>query len=79
MTSQSVSGGSSFWEEGVTLPEMGFYLSCKHLLRGNTGVFDPGRGRWVNAPLPMPLVFGPASASGCSTGGCPVSDVDKAI
>jgi hypothetical protein len=59
----------SFWEEGVTLPEMGFYLSCKHLLRGNTGVFDPGRGRWVNAPLPMPLVFEPTSASGVAQAG----------
>ena len=54
----------SFWVEGETLPEMGFFLSCRHLLRCNTGVFDPERGFWVDAPIPMPLVFEPTGASG---------------
>ncbi len=53
----------SFWEEGSALPEMGFFLSCRHLLRGNTGMYDPARGFWVDAPIPMPLVFEPSGAS----------------
>jgi hypothetical protein len=53
----------SFWDEGSTLPEMGFYLSCEHLLRSNTGVLNPERNFWVDAPIPMPLVFAPTGGA----------------
>jgi hypothetical protein len=56
---------AGFWDpEGSPLPELGFHLSCGHLLRANTAVPDPASGWWVDAPLPMPLVFVPTDASG---------------
>jgi hypothetical protein len=63
----------SFWYEGSTLPDLGFFLSCRHLLRVNTGVFSSERGRWVDAPLPMPLVFAPTDASGVPQSGVQVA------
>lgn len=44
-------------EDSKSLGELGFYVSCQHLLRNNTGIFDPRGQRWRDGPLPLPLVF----------------------
>jgi len=51
-------------EEIEDIGELGYYVECQHLLRCNTGVFDPLRKYWRDSPLPMPLVFAPTGKRG---------------
>lgn len=54
----------SFYLEGDPVPAIGYYMSFRHLLLANTAVFDEEDGRWLDAPIPMPLVFEPTEGSG---------------
>lgn len=51
--------GSLLDEDDEDFGELGYCLSCQHLLRHNTGVFDVVRQYWRDNPLPLPLVFSP--------------------
>jgi hypothetical protein len=51
-------------EEIEEIGDLGYYVACQHLLRHNTGVFDPLRKYWRDSPLPMPLVFTPTGKRG---------------
>lgn len=46
-------------EEIEDIGELGYYVECQHLLRHNTGVFDPVRKYWRDNPISLPLVFSP--------------------
>jgi hypothetical protein len=55
----------SLWDEDAEdIGELGYYMSCLHALRNNTGLYDPHWKGWRDSPLPMPLVFTPTAASG---------------
>jgi hypothetical protein len=54
--------GSLYDDEGRDLGALGYFMSCRHPLRNNTAAEDDGR--WIDNPIPLPMVFSPTDAPG---------------